>query len=102
MFAEFEIVSGDFVPTIESKVIHGMTFKSLLKKNQFFLSEEMYGEQTKVLIPFSEAVSFEEVDIERVNSGDAALLGILGVVALGPLGLLAGGVLGGLIRRSYL
>jgi len=100
VFAEFEIVSGDFLPTIESKVMHGMTFKSLLKKEQFFLSEEKDGEQGKVFIPFSEAESFEEVDIERVNSGDAALLGVLGAVALGPLGLLAGGVLGGLNKKK--
>ena len=100
MFAEFEIVSGDFIPTIESKVLHGMTFKSLFKKNQFFLSEEMNGEQTKVLIPFTEAISFEEIDIERINSGDAALLGVLSAVALGPLGLLAGGVLGGLNKKK--
>lgn len=100
MFASFDTVSGDFIPTIESKILHGMTFKSLLKKDQFYLAEQKSDEQVEVIIPFTEAKSFEEVDVERVNSGDAALLGVVGAVALGPLGLLAGGVLGGLNKKK--
>ena len=75
-------------------------FKAALKGNQFLLSKQIGQQQEKLTIPFSSAVTFEEVDVEKVNSGDAAVLGILGGIALGPLGLLAGGAIGAFNKKK--
>ena len=75
-------------------------YQAALYKDKFLLSEQNGEKQEKLSIPFSAAIEFQEIDIERVNAGDAALLGIIGGIALGPLGLLAGGALGGLNKKK--
>jgi len=102
MFADFEVLGGDFLPSKKSFIYHGMfpRFKAALKGKEFLLSKQVGRQQEKLSIPLSSAVSFDEVDIEKVNSGDAAVLGILGGIALGPLGLLAGGAAGLLNKKK--
>ena len=102
MFADFKIVDGDFLKSAESLVFYTKPclYQAALYKDEFLLSEQKGEKQEKVSIPFSEAMEFQEIDIERVNAGDAALLGIIGGIALGPLGLIAGGALGGLNKKK--
>ena len=102
MFASFKVIGGDFLPTDESTVYYRKpcTFQAALCEGEFLMSEIVDEKQEKLSVPFSEAVDFEEVDIENANVGDAALLGVIGAVALGPLGLLAGGALGGLNKKK--
>lgn len=102
MFPDFEVIDGDFLPSKNSYIYHGWVgrFKAALKGEQFLLSELLGGQQHKLSIPFSEAVKFHEVDVERVNAGDAAVLGLLGGIALGPLGLLAGGAVGAINKKK--
>ena len=102
MFADFKIIDGDFLKTDESTVFYTKPclFRAALYDNEFLLSEQIGEKQEKLAIPFSDAEEFEEIDIERANMGDAALLGVIGAVALGPLGLLAGGALGGFNKKK--
>ena len=102
MFADFKIVDGDFLKSAESLVFYTKPglYQAALYKDEFLLSEQNGEKQEKLSIPFSAAIEFQEIDIERVNAGDAALLGIIGGIALGPLGLLAGGALGGLNKKK--
>ena len=102
MFADFEVLGGDFLSSKESHIYHGWVgrFKAALKGEQFLLSELLDGQQQKLTIPLSDALKFQEVDVESVNAGDAAVLGLLGGIALGPLGLLAGGAVGALNKKK--
>ena len=102
MFAGFEVLGGDFLPSKETHIYYGTfpRFKAALIGEEFLLSQKVGEEQEGVTVPFSSAVSFEEVDVEKVNSGDAATFGLLGALALGPLGLLAGGALGAFNKKK--
>lgn len=102
MFADFEVLGGDFLPSKESYIYHGIVgrFKAALKGSQFLLSEQVGSEQRKLFIPFTDATRFEEIDAEKLNAGDASVLGILGGIALGPLGLVAGGALGAMNKKK--
>jgi len=78
------VLAGDFIAGLEHQYVHG---KFLMKKKGAFFREEILpSEMEKLELASEEAV---------VSIGGAAGWGLAGSVLLGPVGLLAGLVLGG-------
>ena len=67
MFAGFEVLGGDFLPSKETHIYYGTfpRFKAALIGEEFLLSQKVGEEQEGVTVPFSSAVSFRRWRLRR-------------------------------------